>query len=48
MYNFTKHKGKKHFCRHCLQCFYSKESLTKHRVNCIAINGAQAIKMPEK
>ena len=33
MYNFTKHKGKKHFCRHCLQCFYSKESLAKHRVN---------------
>ena len=48
MYNFTKHKGKKHFCRHCLQCFYSNESLAKHRVNCIAINGAQAIKMPEK
>ena len=48
MFNFTKHKGKKHFCRHCLQCFYSNESLAKHRVNCIAINGAQAIKMPEK
>ena len=48
MYNFTKHKGKKHFCRHCLQCFYSNESLAKHRVNCIAINGVQAIKMPEK
>ena len=48
MFNFTKHKGKKHFCRHCLQCFYSKESLAKHMVNCIAINGAQAIKMPEK
>ena len=48
MFTFTKHKGKKHFCRHCLQCFYSKESLAKHRVDCIAINGAQAIKMPEK
>ena len=48
MYNFTKHKGKKHFCMHCLQCFYSNESLAKHRVNCIAINGVQAIKMPEK
>ena len=33
---------------HCLQCFYSNESLAKHRVNCIAINGVQAIKMPEK
>ena len=48
MSNFTKHKGKKHFCIHCLQCFYSNESLAKHRVNCIAINGVQAIKMPEK
>ena len=48
MFNFTKHKGKKHFCRNCLQCFYSKESLAKHRVKCIAINGVQAIKMPEK
>ena len=48
MFNFTKYKGKKHFCMRCLQCFYSKESLAKHRVNCIAINGVQAIKMPEK
>ena len=48
MFNFTKHKGKKHFCMCCLQCFNSKESLAKHRVNCIAINGVQAIKMPEK
>ena len=48
MSNFTKHNGKKHFCMHCLQCFYSNESLAKHRVNCIAINGVQAIKMPEK
>ena len=32
----------------CLQCFYSKESLAKHKVNCTAINGVQAIKMPEK
>ena len=48
MYNFTKHKGKKHFCMRCLQCFYSNESLAKHRVNCIAVNGVQAIKLPEK
>ena len=48
MSNFTKHKGKKHFCRNCLQCFYSNESLAKHRVNCIAINGYQAIEMPKK
>ena len=48
MFNFTKYKGKKHFCMRCLQCFYSNESLAKHRVYCIAINGVQAIKMPEK
>ena len=48
MFNFTKYKGKKHFCMRCLQCFYSNESLAKHRENCIAINGVQAIKMPEK
>ena len=48
MYNFTKHKGKKHFCMHCLQCFYSNESLAKHKVNCIVINGVQGIELPEK
>ena len=48
MFTFTKNKGKKHFCTRCLQCFYSNESLAKHRVYCIAINGVQAIKMPEK
>ena len=26
MFNFTKQKGKKHFCMHCLQCFYSNIS----------------------
>ena len=48
LFTFTKHKGKKRFCMRCLQCFYSNESLAKHRVYCIAINGVQAIKMPEK
>ena len=48
MFKFTKHKGKKHFCKNCLHCFYSKESLAKHRVYCLAINGVQTIKMPEK
>ena len=48
MFNFTKHKGKKHFCMYCLQCFYSNESLAKHKVNCKEINGVQAIELPEK
>ena len=48
MFTFTKNKGKKHFCTRCLQCFYSNESLAKHRVYCLAINGVQAIEMPKK
>ena len=47
MFNFTKHKGKKHFCMNCLQCFYSKEALAKHRTNCIAINGVQRVELPK-
>ena len=47
MYNKTKHKGRKHFCMYCLQCLSSKERLEKHKVDCIEINGKQAIKMPE-
>ena len=47
-HKFTKHKGKKHFCMRCLQCFYSNESLAKHRVYCLAINGVQAIDLPQK
>ena len=31
MFNFTKHKERKHFCMHCLQCFHSNISLTKHK-----------------
>ena len=47
MYNETKHKERKHFCMYCLQCLSSKEHLEKHKVDCIEINGEQAIKMPE-
>ena len=48
MYNQTKHKERKHFCMHCLQCFSSERVLTDHKENCIQLNGAQAIKMPTK
>ena len=48
MYNKSKHEHKKHFCMYCLQCFSSKEILTKHTNNCIIINGEQAVKLPEK
>ena len=43
MFTQTKHKNKKHFCMHCLQCFISER-----QDNCIEINGTQAVKMPDK
>ena len=48
MFNQTKHKNKKHFCMHCLQCFSSERVLNNHKDNCIEINGTQAVKMPDK
>ena len=47
MYNKTKYRERKHFCMHCLQCF-STEVLSKHKTNCMVINGEQAIRMPQK
>ena len=47
MYNQTKHKGRKHFCMYCFQCFSSERVLNNHTVDCVIINGKQAIKMPE-
>ena len=46
MYNQTNHKERKHFCMYCLQCLSSKEHLEKHKVDCVEINGKQAIEMP--
>ena len=48
MFNQTKHKERKHFCMYCLQCFSSDRVLNDHINTCIQINGAQAIKMPDK
>ena len=48
MYKQTKHKERKHFCMHCLQCFSSERVLNNHKDNCIQINGTQAINMPDK
>ena len=48
MYQQTKHKERKHFCIHCLQCFSSERVLNNHKENCIIINGKQAINMPKK
>ena len=48
MFNKTKHKERKYFCMHCLQCFSSKDILSNHNINCMVINGEQVIRMPEK
>ena len=48
MFNKTKHKERKYFCIHCLQCFSSKDILTRHKTNCMVINGEQAVRMPQK
>ena len=41
MYNQTKHKERRHFCMHCLQCFHYQKAFINHKENCITINGAQ-------
>ena len=48
MYQQKKHKERKHFCMHCLQCFSSERVLNNHKDNCIQLNGIQAVNMPDK
>ena len=43
MFNKTKHKSKKNFCKNCLQCFSSKKVLTEHKEDCLVINGKQNV-----
>ena len=43
MYSSTKHKGRKHYCMHCLQNFTTEEILDKHKKQCLLINGTQAV-----
>ena len=45
MFQKTKNKNKKWFCRSSLQCFSSKNVLTKHKENCLTINGKQSVKL---
>ena len=42
------HRGRKHFCRQCLQAFSSEEILKSHIKDCFKINGKQRIIMPKK
>ena len=44
MFNKTKHKNKKRFCRYCLQCFSSERILVEYKKVYLKINGKQVVK----
>ena len=48
MFNKNKHKGKKFFCKYCLQNFYTKERRETHKKDCMVVNGTQAVRMPRE
>ena len=45
MFNKTRHKGKKYFCKSCRQCFSSKNVLNEHKKDCLLLNGGQNVKL---
>ena len=47
LFHKTKKKNKKYFCRSCLQCFSSKNVLTKHKDVCSSVYDAQSVKLEQ-
>ena len=45
MFQKTKNKNKKYFCKSCLQCFNSKNVVTEHKKVCLSINCTQSIRL---
>ena len=45
VFHKTRNKNKKWLCRSCLQCFSSENVLTKHKQDCLSINGKQSVKL---
>ena len=45
MFNKTKCKKRKRFCRCCLQCFSSEKVLIKHQKDCLVISGKPSVKL---
>ena len=45
MFNKTKNKNNKYFCRCYLQCFSSENVLIEHKENCLVINDKQNVKL---
>ena len=45
MFNKTKNKNKKYFCKSSLQCFSSENILKDYGKDCLLINGGQNVKL---
>ena len=45
MFNKTKYKSKKYFCKICVRCFSSEKILSEHKEDCLVINGKQNVKL---
>ena len=45
MFQKTKNKDKRYFCKCCLQCFSSRKILSEHKEICLSINGAQFVRL---
>ena len=45
MFHKTNNKNKKYFCKSCLQCFSTKNVLTKNKKVCFRIKGAQSVRL---
>ena len=48
MYDHTLHRGKKHFCRYCLQALSTEKILKFYIKDYFKINGKERVKMPKK
>ena len=44
IYNKTKNKNEKYFCKCCLQCFSIGKVLQEHKENCLILNSKQTVK----
>ena len=47
MFQKTKNKNKKWFCKSCLQCFSKENVLIKYKKDCLSINGKQSVQLEE-
>ena len=45
MFNKTKYKSEKYFCKNCLRCFSSKKILSEHKEDCLVINGKENVQL---